>query len=286
MDNSKNQSKIIITLIIILIGVYLYINLVSGIIFFKSNNIKYGSLIPSIYVYREIFVTGDYDNLQPKDNWVVFDVGGNIGLYSLYLQHNFSNLKIHTFEPIKDLHEKLKHNLNQKKTTNKLYLNNFGLGEKQKDITINFFPNADALSTINDDLVEKKQMLIETKCKDSYFKPLCKLFYSTILTDDLLKSNKENILIITMSDYINKNKIKKINLVKIDVEGYEYNVLQGIDKKHFDIIDNFIIEVENYNSSNLDNIIKILQDNNYEIKYQNPDKLWNMIVASKKIIDK
>ena len=41
--------------------------------------------------------------------------------------------------------------------------------------------------------------------------------------------DKQSIQIINLSDFILKNE-KKIDVLKIDTEGYEYNILKGIKK--------------------------------------------------------
>jgi len=258
---------------------YLYINYLAGFIYLKLNNIKYTGIMSAIYIYNEIFLQKDYDILIPNDGWTIFDVGSNIGLYSLYLNDNFKNLNIHTFEPIHQLYQQQSHNINSNiKNNNKIYINNFGLGEKENTEIINFYPYADGLSSINNDMDEKKEHIIDTKSGKNI---LYRLIFTILLSNNILKSQKEKIKIIRMSEYIRKYNIQKINLIKIDVEGYELNVLEGIDPEHFKIIDNFIIEVENYNPENLQKIKYILRQNNFEIIDHYPNKLWTIISAKK-----
>jgi FkbM family methyltransferase len=280
--NNINYFKYIIIIIIVIIVYYIYVNYLKGLYFFKKHNIQYNNIIPSLYVYNEIFIDGDYDMLLPKNDWVIFDVGSNIGLYSLYLNDNYSNLKIHTFEPIKQLYTYQQNNINNNlKNNNKIFINNFGLGEKNSNTIINYYPYADGLSTINNDMDNKKEQILKTKCKNSgIFNYFCNTLYSSVLYNDKIFTNfKENIRIIRMSEYINNLNIKKIDLIKIDVEGYELNVLQGINKEQFKFINYFIIEVENYNNSNLNDIISLLKDNNFTVKNYNPDNLWTMLLA-------
>jgi len=277
-----NNYKIFINIITLIIAYYIYITFAKALIYFITHDIKYVGLFSSIYIYNEIFIEGDYNCIKPKNNWTIFDIGGNIGLYTLYLNDNYSDLKIHVFEPIKELHKKLVHNVNvNKKNNNKIITNNVGVGDITSNLTINFFPNADGLSTLNNDIEEKTKKIIESKCKNtnilSYF---CESFYSTVLKKSLTNV-KQNISIIKMTDYIKQHNIKKINLVKIDVEGFEYNVINGLSSEDFKIIDNFIIEVENYNGCNLSNITSLLQKNNFIVYNLTPGKLWTTICAQK-----
>jgi FkbM family methyltransferase len=277
------DTKIVLILIIILVIYYLYINIFSALIFSYFHNIQYSGIYSYIYIYNEIFINGDYSHIVPnKDNYVIFDIGANIGLYSLYINENYKNVNIHCFEPITDLFNKLKHNLEyNKKNNNKMFINNVGLGDTPMTTTINFYPDADGLSTINNDMKDKKQIIIESSCKNSIFGGLCNNFYENILNTGLNNVKVQEINIIKLSEYITKNNITNIDLIKIDVEGFEFNVLNGINDDHFKIINNFIIEIENYNNTNLINIEKKLVDNNFKINNLSPNGLWTIIIATR-----
>jgi len=71
--------------------------------------------------------------------------------------------------------------------------------------------------------------------------------------------NNRNIEVLTstLNNILKKNEIYKINLFSLDVEGYEENVLKGIDLKIFDI-DYILIETNNFEKINL-----VLKYNNY-----------------------
>lgn len=121
-----------------------------------------------VYIFNEIFVKGDYNEILPKDGSVVFDVGGNQGLYSLYLNDRFDNLEIHVFEPIYQIFQELFANLdNNKKHNNKIIMNNFGLSDETVATEINHFPQGSGLSTIKDDLDTKIDAIVQSKCEKS-----------------------------------------------------------------------------------------------------------------------
>ena len=150
---------------------------------------------------------------------IVFDIGAHHGeSINLYL-NKFKVEEIYSFEPIKSNFEILEYNLNsfRKKFKNtKIFIENFALGSQKKKINIKVL-NESSSSTFNDINVNSK-----------YFKKK-KLFLPS-LNETNFFSEKE-VQIITLSEYIEKKNIKGIDFIKIDTEGYEYDVLLGL-KNH------------------------------------------------------
>ncbi|WP_020597993.1 hypothetical protein [Spirosoma panaciterrae] len=70
-------------------------------------------------LYHEIFVmqSCQQHGIRLADGDCVFDVGANIGLYSIFLTQTYPNLKLLAFEPIPALYEVLQ----QKSTHEYLY---------------------------------------------------------------------------------------------------------------------------------------------------------------------
>ena len=133
----------------------------------------------------------------------IVDVGGCIGMYSVVYSNLYSSGKIYTFEPLKKNYEQLKKNLKFNKCNN-VSVFNLGLSDKKKNTFIGI-PDASFnkryKSNINDGLYS-----IYSKKKTS-----------------LIKLDK-------LDHIIRKKKIKKVDFIKIDVEGAEYEVLKGSEK--------------------------------------------------------
>ena len=134
--------------------------------------------------------------LSQDDNVIVFDVGANIGDWSKFVISEYKNIDytLHMFEPSSSTFKMLTSNIEETKQV-KFCKNAFG--DKAGESTIFYdYDMQGSASIIND--------------------------------QDFTHSEK--ITIDTVDSYCEKQKIKRINFLKMDVQGYEYNVLVGAQK--------------------------------------------------------
>ncbi len=150
---------------------------------------------------------------------IIFDVGCRSDSEFIHFPG-----EVHYFDPVNEFIENLKKQQNFNKTS---YFNNFGLGKEN-----NHF----------------------------YYYPRYQSFYDRInschISDD---SNKFLLEIKKSKDYVVNNNIKNIDFLKIDTEGYEFNILQGFE----DCIENIKIIQFEYGGTFLDNNIKLIDVINY-----------------------
>jgi FkbM family methyltransferase len=167
---------------------------------------------------------------------LAFDIGANIGQKTNILLN--SGYKVVAFEPNPDLNNKLNRIY---KDNDNIIIDSSGLSDNN-GINDFFICNSETLSTLSLDFI-----------KNSRF------------------SNKHNwnvkipINTITLDSAIEKYGIP--DFIKIDVEGYELNVIKGLTK----LLSNTMIcfEWEEENKENIEAIVKYLQDigyNNFSIK--------------------
>lgn len=136
-------------------------------------------------------------NKELLTNSVIFDIGSNVGLFTLILIENkIKYEQIHLFEPCKDYFTEGLKTLNG---YSGLVFNNFALGSENKEEII-------------------------YKCNNG------NIGWNTILTVDPNQEkgfhnslDKENIIIKRLDDYT----VEKLDFIKIDVEGYEAEVIDG-----------------------------------------------------------
>lgn len=122
-----------------------------------------------------------------KKNHTFIDIGANVGSYTL-LASGVNGAMSYSFEPIYETFIKLRRNIKINKLSNRVRLHNFGLGSKKCEL---FFTNK--LDTINHVILEATE------------------------NSDLIYVNKLDSQI----------KLSMPTIMKIDVEGYETQVLRG-----------------------------------------------------------
>ena len=142
-------------------------------------------------------------NLKLKKNPTILDVGANIGIFSLSYACIFTEAEIHSFEPVSFIYKDLCQNLQiNSKLSKNIHAHNFG------------FSNSE----------EKKQLSIPTpEQHERYFDNLDNRLFS------IYGQGKEKFeaQFMPIDLWIDKFKIKSVDFIKIDVEGYEYSVLEG-----------------------------------------------------------
>ncbi len=201
------------------------------------NNDTIGKSSPYFEYYLQHYIPNS------KNNNTFIDIGGNIGFYS-FLANKNNFREIHTFEANPDTFKTLNKNIVLNNLTKKIISNNIALGSKKTELIFAKNKTHTGVSRVIQD-------------KKNYKK----------------KENEELISIkqITFDEYSTKNKIKieDINFIKIDVEGFEYEVLKGMKKtlKKLKPITKMFIEIQQKNK-NKDEVLKLLEENNFKIKEQ------------------
>ena len=153
------------------------------------------------------------------------------------------------------LKKKVPYFINKYKKTN-IVVENIALGSEEKKIKLKQFSESSSstFSDINKEssYFKKKQKFLNKKIKDEFFYEIEKK-------------------IIPLSSYLIENKIDKVDFLKIDTEGYELEVLNGLKNKISDVkviffehhYDNMI--KKNYNFRDINNL---LISNNFEKIYK------------------
>lgn len=187
-------------------------------------------------------------NKLKKTNLVIFDIGAHKGeTIDLFLK-NFHLKKIYSFEPNTLLFKLLEKKYLKRKSIIEVY--NLGIGETKKSMFLNIMTDTSS-STFN-----------EINKKSAYFLRKEKIFKYFSKKKNLFEK-KQNITVETLSNVLNEKKITNIDLLKIDTEGFEYNVLKGLSEQDFKMINFIYFEhhfdlmiKKNYKYSDIDQLLK------------------------------
>ncbi|KAB8069427.1 S-adenosyl-L-methionine-dependent methyltransferase [Aspergillus leporis] len=205
------------------------------------------------FIYNEIFESHEYDGPELPEAPFIVDAGANIGLFSLYMKEKYPLAKIIAFEPAPESFDALNRNLALHNATGVVPYP-YALGSQAYSATFTYYPNAPGNSTLNLKEKELHQRLIKEN-------------YSEMPTDEVWKDSTQfPVPVNRLSHFLNcyHSDIATIDLLKIDVEGTELDVLGGVDDKHWDNIQNVVLEVSDVCGS-LDKVKQLLQSKGFTV---------------------
>lgn len=145
--------------------------------------------------YQEIFIDKVYEqhpSFLPAECKIIFDCGANIGLYTMHAAHNHDT-KIYAFEPNPSVYERLK-----------------------KNIEINGLSNVSAYQQAIGAVRGKSKLYWDSSTLSG-----------KVSEKDSTGTNFAEIEITTLDHVCSELKVPFIDLLKLDVEGKEYEALKG-----------------------------------------------------------
>ena len=202
---------------------------------FKLNDIELNLDIRDS-IDREIYFTNRYEEEQIKlliDSIKKFkithfiDVGANIGIYALNIAKNFPNIKIDAFEPHKGAFERMKANIHQNGFSQIIQSHNLALSSENKNGYLQASTRFGTYQSGGASISPEGEMKI-----------------SQVRGDDLIKD------------------VDSIIAIKIDVEGFELSVLQGI--KNLIKNNKIFLQIEIFDEE-LNETSKFLNDFNFKL---------------------
>jgi FkbM family methyltransferase len=177
-------------------------------------------------------------------NSVILDVGANIGNHSIFWATIGKASVVHAFEPVPETYKILCKNIEINSISKVVTPHNIGLGKKQSAAVIDFHAsdNIGGTSIKESNILNKYVMRVD--CLDNM---------------DL--------------------KLKKIDFIKIDVEGFEIDVLMGMLKtlekyRPIVFIESFLPGMHEYLPCNGNEVLDMFKSLKYKSPISYPDGNW------------
>lgn len=185
--------------------------------------------------YNEMFVNGHYDCYGIKDVDTVFDIGANSGLFSLYLLQNGCK-NLYAFEPSKytvnNLHSILSEYNNYELIEKAVYIND-------DDLKFYITENNSTIGSIFKDHVSKNSGNSQTR--------------------------EITVPAISLKSFVNDRGLKRIGLIKMDIEGAEYEIIENLEDDIFEITDSFLIEFHQNDNGQAKRMIEKIVSHGFEV---------------------
>ncbi len=206
------------------------------------------------WILEEIYKTRLFEPYLPKvkEGSVVIDAGANLGLTSYYFSSRFD--KVHAIEPATEHMDVLKYMLDYNKITNVI-------------------PHKFALSMI--DSPKEKFYHYSNKTMDSLYGNL-----AINNNTGLAQTGFEDVPLKRLDTFMKENNIEHVNLLKMDVEGVEFEIFGSESFANVaDKIDHIVGEIHSYAGRNPSQIADALKMNGFS--FQSIPHDANLFVASK-----
>lgn len=200
-------------------------------------------------VIKEHLLERKYRNIVDVEYGdIVFDIGFNYGIFSLGALNKGAK-KIYGFEPNKYIFDKLSIYPDKDKVT----IYNNAVSKENKLVT--FYDRGDTLAS-------------STSNNYDYF------------------DEKYDVQSINIFDFILQNNIEKIDFLKVDCEGSEYEIFESIPDEYFSKIRKIHVEFHDNNRYNVQGLINKLERNHFEWEIESEKDINSsvaLIFAKKKL---
>jgi FkbM family methyltransferase len=199
------------------------------------------------YLYKEIFEDESYlppGGFQLPARPVVFDIGANIGLFTLFARQRWVDARVFAFEPVPQIFEVLRRNVGGLPD---VHLYDVAVGDTAGTRELTYYPRYTMMSGFDTDPVADRALV------RSYIGNIAEGMdrerRETLLdaADGFLEGRFDrefvSCAVRPLADLAGTCGVDRIDLLKVDVEGAEVQVLQGIGEALWPALGNAVVEV-------------------------------------------
>lgn len=212
------------------------------------------------FVYNEVFVHETYlqNNVTLRPDACVFDIGANIGLFSLYIKTKYPTARVYAFEPAPIAFDCLQRNLRD-------YIPGFkaqqvAVTDQDGEAIFGYYPGYSVISGLETNVVVDSDILVSGMTQ---YLMTCENVESidTSAIEALVAERMQTVERIpcqtrSISSLLREYQENYIDLLKVDAERSETLIVHGIAAEDWERIHQIVMEV--HDRKTLDLILPIL----------------------------
>ncbi|NEA46938.1 FkbM family methyltransferase [Streptomyces sp. SID10815] len=215
------------------------------------------------YLYGEIF---DDESYIPPQGWripekpVILDVGANIGLFTLFATQRWPGARVFSFEPAPDVFDALRRNAGHLPG---VHVHNLALGDEDQSRELTYYPHYTMMSGFDADPAVDKVLAsafitsaadaLDEEFRDEFIQEAEDLVDDSLGERRLVRCDVQRV-----ETFAGQAGIDRVDLLKVDVEGFELRVLQGVGDRLWPGIANAAVEVADRGGA-LDAVVSLLE---------------------------
>ena len=189
--------------------------------------------------FRECFFDDQYllhfNKSEFPSQPTILDIGANVGYAALYFFRCFPNAEIHSFEPMPFLQNILRQQ-NELYSNQNWHQHQYGLWNKDGEMEI--FTDAPNEFTSISGIAHYEDAI-----------------------------HKVSIPVRTLAGFLDSHHMNKINLLKMDCEGAEYEILMALPESYFAKIEKIAMETHITQAYKTEDMAEFLLSKGYQVKY-------------------
>jgi len=223
------------------------------------------------FLYDELFKDRSYlkHGIVLDDGACVFDVGANIGLFSLFVGRECKGARIYAFEPIPPVFATLQANASLYGLDAKLF--ECGLSDQAGSDRFTYYPHLSIVSSRFAELKAERDVVRSFLLKSNENADLDSSMLDELL-NERLTSETFPCQLRTISDVMREEEVERIDLLKIDVEKSELEVLRGIADRDWPRIKQIVVEVHDI-GGRLAEVTNLLEERGFRIAIEQDTSL-------------
>lgn len=203
------------------------------------------------HIYEDLFDKRIYmrHGIALRDGACVYDVGGNIGLFTLFVHLNYRDCHTYTFEPAPPLFEILRTNVGRHGAGRHggwCRIFNCGVSDRPGSASLTFYPYSSGMSSFYADEGEEKEILraiLQHELEHGVEGVDTLAATSEEFLDARFTSHTFDCPMLPLSEVFRRQGTEVVDLLKVDVQKAELDVLLGIAPEDWPRIRQVVLEV-------------------------------------------